>query len=62
MTVVEKVEIVHKVLVDHQLEREVAREHRVGVTVVHRLARKAGTNSNFLQELISQRDERMEKR
>ena len=56
MSVSEKIEIVHQVLVDHELEKDVAREHRVGHLVVHLLVKKAQRNQHFIQELINQRE------
>ena len=47
----EKVHIVHQVLVEHQMQSEVAKEHRILSSRVSSLVRKAQKNKNFLREL-----------
>ena len=37
--------------------KDVAREHRLGLGVVHQLVKKARTNKDFLGELVNERDE-----
>ena len=62
LTVSEKVEIVHKVLVQHEKVLEVAREHRRGVGVVQSLVTKARNNPALLSELMASRDSKEQTR
>ena len=48
----EKIHIVHQVVVGHQMQTDVAKEHRVSSSVVCCLVRKAQKNKAFLQELV----------
>ena len=57
MSVSEKIEIVHKMLVNHEHLKEVAREHRIGPGVVFSLVNKARKNLSFIDELMSRREE-----
>ena len=49
----EKVEIVYKVLAQKELQKDVARYHRIGANTVSRLVTKAKKNKKFLSELLS---------
>ena len=62
MPVSEKVQIVHQVLVDQEMLKDVAREYRVSVPVVFQLVKKAREKPRFLEELIHQRDEISQRR
>lgn len=62
MTVAEKVDIVHKVLVEHELQKDVAREYRVRPLVVHFIIKKAQRIPDFLLELVAERDRKEEYR
>ena len=51
----EKVEIVHQVLVEHEMVADVAKEHRVSVQVVQVLVNKASKHKDYLSEQITAR-------
>ena len=48
----EKVEIVYKVLIQHQFQKDVAKAHRVGQNTVSRLVKKTKKNKEFISELF----------
>ena len=48
----EKIDIVYKVLIDHELLKDVAREYRVGIMVVHRVVKKAQSNPRYLEVAV----------
>ena len=52
LTVEEKVDIVHQVLVKHQLLREVAQLYSLSISYVSALCKKAERNPQFLKELV----------
>ena len=45
----EKIDIVYKVLIEHELYRDVARELRVGIMAIHRVVKKAQSNPRYLE-------------
>ena len=57
LTVSEKIHIVHKVLVEHELYRDVARELRIGVMAVHRVVKLAKSKPGFIEEVTAERDQ-----
>ena len=57
LTVAEKIHIVHKVLVDHEKQNEVAREFRVGAVTVNQLVRKVEKKQLLLDEVILKQGE-----
>ena len=57
LSIGEKIKIVHEVLVQHRLQREVAVDYKVTVAEVCALSRKAMKNREFINELISRRDQ-----
>ena len=52
----EKVEIIYKVLVQHEKIQDVAKEHRIKANHVSFLSRRASKNPTFLRELFSADD------
>lgn len=48
----------HQVIVQHRLQSEVATEHQVTVATISTLCKRAQKNQNFLQELMTQRDQK----
>ena len=58
----EKVEIVYKVVALKELQKDVARCHRIGPTTVSRLVSKAKRNKKFLSELLSKEEAALETR
>ena len=52
----EKLQIVHQVIVQHHLQKEVAREHQIGQRAVSVLVTQAQRNKKFLADLLSRRD------
>ena len=49
----EKVSIAHQVLVQFQHQRDVAKEYRIGQSVVTKLIKKAKSNAAFFEELMA---------
>ena len=56
LTVAEKIEIVHKVIVEYEYQQDVAKEFRVSRYVVQALVNKARKNKDFIDELVAKRD------
>ena len=56
LSITEKVDISHKVLVLHESQTEVAREYRVTTSCVCHIIRKSRSNSKYLEELMAERD------
>ena len=56
ISVSDKIKIVHQVLVEHEMQHEVAQEFRISKQAVSRLVCRAKRNKNFLDELMSTRD------
>ena len=56
MTVAEKIEIVHKVVIEHEFQKDVAREYRVKNGVINQIVRKARKRPQLLDELVADRD------
>ena len=57
-----RIQIVHEVLVQHRLQREVAAKHRVSIATVSSLCKKAQNNQSFLKELVADREAKAERR
>ena len=57
MTPAEIAEIIHKVVVRHQLQKDVAREHRLKPVLVCRLAMKAKKSPRYIGEILRARDD-----
>ena len=57
LSITEKIQIVHDVIVQHKLLREVAADYQITVSEVSLLSRKAQKNKKFLKDLISQKEE-----
>ncbi len=49
----EKVQLVHKVLVQHQFLKDVAKEYHITQPAVSNIVRKAKKNPRFLDELFN---------
>ena len=58
MSVAEKIQVVHQVLVGHDFQKDVAREHRISNTTVSKLVKKAVKNKDFLDELMQMQQEK----
>ena len=56
MTIAEKIEIVHKVVIEHELQKDVAREYRVKNGVILQIIRKVRKRPQLLDELVAERD------
>jgi hypothetical protein len=52
---------VHRVLVLHRLQRDVASDYRMSASFVSALCKKAEKKRGFLQELMNARDDKAEK-
>ena len=48
LTLNDKVQVAHKVIVEHHLQQEVAKEYRVSPVVVNQLIKKVMRNTSFL--------------
>lgn len=59
LTVADKINIVHKVLIEHELYKDVAREYRVGVMTVQHLLKKVKDNKRFLDEARQDADSKV---
>ena len=57
LTPAEIAEIIHKVVVRHQLQKDVAREHRLKPVLVCRLAMKAKKSPHYIGEILRARDD-----
>ena len=57
LTVDEKIEIIHKVYVAHEYMKDVAKQYRVGISVVQSLVSKARTNPGFVDDLAGKGEE-----
>ena len=57
LTPAEIADIIHKVVVGHQLQKDVAREHRLKPVLVCRLAMKAKKNPRYIGEILGARDD-----
>ena len=57
LTLAEKTSIVHKILIKHEKQAEVAREFRIKPMTVQALTNKARNNRRFLQELREAKDD-----
>ena len=58
LTVAEKLEIVHKMLVGYEHQQDVAKEFRVSRQLIQLLVNKARKKKDFVDELIAKRDEK----
>ena len=56
LSVEDKVNIVHQVLVQNEMYADVAKEHRVSQQVIRRIIKQARDNKKFLAELMSERN------
>ena len=56
LTVQQKIQIVHQVLVEHQRQADVAAEHKISTKYVSALCVKAQKNKQFIDEIMSKRD------
>ena len=54
----EKVEMVYKVVALKELQKDVARAHRVNASTVSQLVTKAKKNKNFIPELLSAKEDK----
>ena len=61
MNAKEKVEIVFKVIVENQPQKDVAKAHRVGQATVCQLVKRAKTNKKFLAELLNHKNSQDDK-
>ena len=57
-----RIQIIHEVLVQHRLQREVAAKHRVSIATVSSLCKKSQNNQSFLKELVADREAKAERR
>ena len=57
LTITERIDIVHRVLIGHEKHAELAREHRVTAAVIGMVMTKARRNPKFLRALLEKRDE-----
>lgn len=55
-------DIVHKVVVGHHLQADVAKEHRLKPVLVSRLTIKAKNNPRYIHEILLKRDEKKQHR
>ena len=58
----DKIGIVHSILVDKESFRDIALENRVSRHVIGSIVNKAKLNHKFIEELITERDEKIETR
>jgi hypothetical protein len=58
----EKIQIVHEVIVQHQLQKEVAAAHQVTAATVCILCKKANKNKEFLKDMMNLREEKGRRR
>ena len=58
LTIEERIQIVHDILVKHRLMRDVAAENQISISLVSSLAKKASRNRMYFKELISGMDEK----
>ena len=56
MSASEIAEIVHKVIVKHHLQADVAKEHRIKPVLVCSLSMKAKKKTGYLKEILAKRD------
>ena len=56
LTASEEIDIVHKVLVEFKLVKEVAKEHNVRASKVNSLVQKARKKPKFIKEILQERD------
>ena len=56
LSVAKKIQIVHQVLIDNEFQKDVAKEHRIGIMTVNQLVNKAKKKPSFIQEIIDKRD------
>ena len=61
-TLMAKVMMVYKVLIEKELQKEVAKEHRISKKVVCSLVKKMKGNSKYLEELSNKENEIQENR
>ena len=60
MSVAEKIRVCHQVLIEHDFQTDVAKEHRISNAMVSKLVKKAVKNKHFLDELMEkQQDQQM---
>ena len=57
LSVSDKIEIVYRVLVDHEPQQAVAKERRISLQVVNKLVCKVQRHKELLDELAAKRDE-----
>ena len=62
LTVHEKLDIAHKVLVENELRKDVAKEYRISYQVVNRIVDKVKKKPGWLTEIISQHEEKATRR
>ncbi len=53
MSLQEKIAIAHQVLVQFQHHKNVAKEYRIGQSVITKLIKKARSNAAFFEELMA---------
>ncbi len=58
MNTAEKIRVCHQVLVEHDFQTDVAREHRISNATVSMLVKKAVKNPQFLHELIQMQQDK----
>ena len=56
MSVSDKIDIVHRVLIQNETHASTAKEHRVSALVVGKLMKKARQNPRFIEEMVSERE------
>jgi len=62
LTISERIDIAHRVLIGFEKHSDLAKEFRVSPGVIAQVIHKAKVNKEFLSELLSKRDEKEHKR
>ena len=62
LTIAERIDIVHRVMIGHEKHSELAREHRVTAAVIGKVVIKAKKNPKFLKALLEKKDEKSQRR
>ena len=62
LTIAERIDIAHRVLIGHEMHAELAREYRVTAAVINMVISKARRNPTFLKALLEKRDEKARRR
>ena len=58
MSVAEKIRVCYQVLIEHDFQTDVAKEHRISNATVSMLVKKAVKNKHFLDELLQKQQDK----